>query len=378
MDAVCGLLWPGHSLGGAVAQLCALDLLRSLTDLQTATSNITCITFAAPAVGNATLAELLDKRGWHGRLLNYLLPGDGTKDLSTHDLGCHAILNALKHSASSCALMGLACHTAADVIGNFFGRHGAVRQYPIESISTRDSHAGQHLEYDTAANNALPYHRSPGAAAVPPHALGTTAAYATGQEGCRKLVTLASAALSGCSIAPASPLLASFGQDSVANDSRSACSCFSSAASLSMSASSRSSSLSEGMQLEVQRLAAGAWRREFLQQIFRKAAVLLTIRGFLQAYLPVGQQKMLPHSPVHPAGNSFESSGASASLAGDSGDRLQKGSTGSILWMHRCVRPCIWVASNATSNGAIKQCLSAQAANVPGKNAGHVPRLEEG
>ena len=58
-----------------MAQLCTLDLLRSLPDQQTPSSQISCITFAAPAVGNATLAELVDERGWRDHLVNYLLPG---------------------------------------------------------------------------------------------------------------------------------------------------------------------------------------------------------------------------------------------------------------------------------------------------------------
>ena len=64
----------GHSLGGAVAQICALDLLHAaplhrLPQLQ-------AIAFAAPAIGNQALAAFVERRGWQQRLTNYLLPGE--------------------------------------------------------------------------------------------------------------------------------------------------------------------------------------------------------------------------------------------------------------------------------------------------------------
>ena len=64
----------GHSLGGAVAMLCALRLLDSLPPALHAT--VACITFAAPPVGNAALAALVAARGWQSRLTNYMLPED--------------------------------------------------------------------------------------------------------------------------------------------------------------------------------------------------------------------------------------------------------------------------------------------------------------
>lgn len=52
----------GHSLGGAVAKLCTLKLLRELP--QWPAPDIKCVSFATPAVGNRSLAELVDVSGW--------------------------------------------------------------------------------------------------------------------------------------------------------------------------------------------------------------------------------------------------------------------------------------------------------------------------
>ena len=68
----------GHSLGGAVAILCAIRLLRQLPmrdDLP-----VGCITFACPTIGNAALAALASS--WTPYLRNYLLPGTITTWLS--------------------------------------------------------------------------------------------------------------------------------------------------------------------------------------------------------------------------------------------------------------------------------------------------------
>lgn len=64
----------GHSLGGAVALLCTLDLLHSLGE-DAAKSKLACVGFATPAVGNASLAEHAKAKGWDRFVTNYLLPG---------------------------------------------------------------------------------------------------------------------------------------------------------------------------------------------------------------------------------------------------------------------------------------------------------------
>ncbi len=63
----------GHSLGGAIALLCTLDLLHSLGD--DPNPNVTCVGFATPAVGNAALAEYVKNKGWQNYITNYLVPG---------------------------------------------------------------------------------------------------------------------------------------------------------------------------------------------------------------------------------------------------------------------------------------------------------------
>ncbi|GLC44700.1 hypothetical protein PLESTB_000973200 [Pleodorina starrii] len=64
----------GHSLGGAVAKLCTLRLLRELPDWPR--PRVRCIAFATPAVGNAALAELVESAGWASRFSTYYLPED--------------------------------------------------------------------------------------------------------------------------------------------------------------------------------------------------------------------------------------------------------------------------------------------------------------
>ena len=64
----------GHSLGGAVAQICALDLLHAAPPHRP--PQLQAIGFAAPAIGNQALAAFVERKGWQQRLTNYLLPGE--------------------------------------------------------------------------------------------------------------------------------------------------------------------------------------------------------------------------------------------------------------------------------------------------------------
>ncbi|KAK9820296.1 hypothetical protein WJX72_008693 [[Myrmecia] bisecta] len=68
------LVFCGHSLGGAVATLCTLDLLHGLP--RHASLPVSCVAFAGPAVGNAALAKLVRRRGWERHLSNFMLPED--------------------------------------------------------------------------------------------------------------------------------------------------------------------------------------------------------------------------------------------------------------------------------------------------------------
>ena len=53
----------GHSLGGAVAQLCMLRLLRTLRGALPPPTALHCIAFGAPAIGNAVLAAHVQQEG---------------------------------------------------------------------------------------------------------------------------------------------------------------------------------------------------------------------------------------------------------------------------------------------------------------------------
>ncbi|BDA42442.1 probable protein EDS1L at N-terminal half [Coccomyxa sp. Obi] len=66
----------GHSLGGAVAQLCALRLLRDLPPVLAAQGRVKCVSFAAPPLGNSALANTVARKGWNGLFYNLALPED--------------------------------------------------------------------------------------------------------------------------------------------------------------------------------------------------------------------------------------------------------------------------------------------------------------
>ncbi|KAI8463206.1 MAG: hypothetical protein J3K34DRAFT_496264 [Monoraphidium minutum] len=73
-DSGRSLVLCGHSLGGAVAKLCALRLLREQPEWPP--PRMRCITFATPAVGNSALAELVEAAGWAQYFQTYILPED--------------------------------------------------------------------------------------------------------------------------------------------------------------------------------------------------------------------------------------------------------------------------------------------------------------
>lgn len=68
------LVLTGHSLGGAVAALCALRLLGKLP--VALHSTVACVGFATPPIGNQELAEAVERMGWEDRIRNYMLPED--------------------------------------------------------------------------------------------------------------------------------------------------------------------------------------------------------------------------------------------------------------------------------------------------------------
>ena len=70
------LVLSGHSLGGAVATLCAIKLLRQFP--AAVKLPLRCICFAMPAIGNHELASSVQQAGWDRYLSNYLLPGEAS------------------------------------------------------------------------------------------------------------------------------------------------------------------------------------------------------------------------------------------------------------------------------------------------------------
>ena len=64
----------GHSLGGAVAKISTLRLLRDLPEWPA--PRVKCICFATPAIGNAALADLVKSAGWASYFRTYFLPGE--------------------------------------------------------------------------------------------------------------------------------------------------------------------------------------------------------------------------------------------------------------------------------------------------------------
>ncbi|VAI57572.1 unnamed protein product [Triticum turgidum subsp. durum] len=70
----------GHSLGGAVAALATLAILRVLSSSSpTKEANrlqVKCITFSQPPVGNAALRDYVHRRGWQYYFKSYCIPED--------------------------------------------------------------------------------------------------------------------------------------------------------------------------------------------------------------------------------------------------------------------------------------------------------------
>ncbi|CAA0381662.1 unnamed protein product [Arabidopsis thaliana] len=69
----------GHSLGGAVAALATLAILRVVAaSSKRGNENIhvKCITFSQPPVGNAALRDYVHEKGWHHYFKSYCIPED--------------------------------------------------------------------------------------------------------------------------------------------------------------------------------------------------------------------------------------------------------------------------------------------------------------
>ena len=72
------LIFTGHSLGGAVAALATIRLLRwlDLHGKKWDASNVSCISFAAPAMGNLALQKYATSQHWDDLIYNYTLQED--------------------------------------------------------------------------------------------------------------------------------------------------------------------------------------------------------------------------------------------------------------------------------------------------------------
>jgi len=70
----------GHSLGGAVAVLATLTILRvlasSLSSKDGDKFQVKCITFSQPPVGNAALRDYVHRKGWQHHFRTYCIPED--------------------------------------------------------------------------------------------------------------------------------------------------------------------------------------------------------------------------------------------------------------------------------------------------------------
>ncbi|KAK2352774.1 protein EDS1L [Trifolium repens] len=70
----------GHSLGGAVAALATLAILRVIAASSSSKENgnvsVKCITFSQPPVGNAALKDYINRKGWQHYFKSYCIPED--------------------------------------------------------------------------------------------------------------------------------------------------------------------------------------------------------------------------------------------------------------------------------------------------------------
>ncbi|KAH0641095.1 hypothetical protein KY285_037681 [Solanum tuberosum] len=74
----CRLVLCGHSLGGAVAVLATLAILRvfAASSKDNEKVQVKCITFSQPPVGNAALRDYVNEKGWQHYFKTYCIPED--------------------------------------------------------------------------------------------------------------------------------------------------------------------------------------------------------------------------------------------------------------------------------------------------------------
>lgn len=117
------LVLTGHSLGGAVATLTTVQLLRSLHTSRSAdgsssdSSNdddpqIRCISFATPAVANTSLLQEVTEAGWDKYITNIVLPGGSYPHAIQHTTRIWSLQAAAANSGYAISLHAAFRHTS--------------------------------------------------------------------------------------------------------------------------------------------------------------------------------------------------------------------------------------------------------------------------
>lgn len=99
----------GHSLGGAVAVLATLAILRviAVSSKENERVQVKCITFSQPPVGNASLRDYVNGKGWQHHFKTYCIPEDLVPRILSpayfHHYNAHTPLATLDETSLSVA-----------------------------------------------------------------------------------------------------------------------------------------------------------------------------------------------------------------------------------------------------------------------------------
>lgn len=106
----------GHSLGGAVAVLATLAILRAIPSASLAKGGdgiqVKCITFSQPPVGNAALREYVHRHGWQQHFRTYCIPEDVVPRILSPAYFQHYIEQLAEGDSSSTAFNSSSAHAA--------------------------------------------------------------------------------------------------------------------------------------------------------------------------------------------------------------------------------------------------------------------------
>jgi hypothetical protein len=160
------LVFTGHSLGGAVAAVAALEVLLANEEAGSG-PEVLCVCFAAPIWCNATLARLIDGCAWGASFINVTVPEDY----------CLKLFNNVLTSADKPALAAAAYHRSKSLSSlvlhhssSFASLVGLKRQCqsaPISRSNSPDAEELQQLlpESPEVSPSVLPGAESPAAGA---------------------------------------------------------------------------------------------------------------------------------------------------------------------------------------------------------------------